>query len=251
MQKLSLVINTVTKNKDVWPMFFSQIEKHVSADLFHKKYIFVDKCDEEFPEGYEVVFYDKEKMYQEQFAGCIAKVPEAYCVYISEDYILYKDAREDLIEKYVNVLGDNEDISFIRFMKGGIVDMNFLQYQNFENLYELYNFFPYFYTNQAAVWKTRDLEKIHVYGPNLHIGNADHENSFEYQATKTCEQLGIGGLFCYHKEPKRGLYHYDCDVFPHISTALVKGKWNLSEYEEELTPLLDVHGIDVNIRGVF
>jgi len=251
MSNISLVINTVTQNKDVWPMFFGQLEKHISKDFFHKKYIFVDECKEKFPDDYEIVFYEKDKMYREQFAGCIKSVTDPYCVYISEDYILYNDIKEDLIVEYSTVLENNKDISFIRFMKGGIVDMNFLQYQNFENLYELYNFLPYFYTNQAAVWKTRDLEKIHMHGPNLHIGNTDHENSFEYQATKTCEQLGMGGLFCYHGEPKRGMYHYDCEIFPHVSTALVKGKWNLSEYKEELTSLLGEYSINANKRGTF
>ena len=82
-------------------------------------------------------------------------------------------------------------------------------------------------------------------------GNTDYANSFELQATKTCEKLGIRGTFCYYDEPKRGIYHHDSSTFPHICTALVKGKWNLSEYKEELGPLLVEYGIDVNKRGTF
>ena len=100
------------------------------------------------------------------------------------------------------------------------------------------------------MWRTRDLEKIHQHGPNLHIANKDYENSFEWQATKTCQELDIRGAFCYHGESKRGEYHYDCHVFPHVATALVKGKWNLKEYAEELSPLVKKYSIDVNERGI-
>jgi len=251
MQNLSLIINTVSKNADIWPMFFGQIEKHTSEGFFKKKYVFVDECDEPVPEGYEVVLYEKDKMYREQFAGCIKSVPEEYCVYISEDYILYDGIDVERIEEYISILEDNKDLSFIRFVKGGIIEMSYLHYQHHPHLYEIYNFLPYFYTNQAAVWKTRTLEKIHQHGPNLHIGNTDYANSFEFQATKTCEKLGIQGTFCYYDEPKRGIYHYDSSTFPHICTALVKGKWNLSEYKEELGPFLVEYDIDVNKRGIF
>jgi len=250
MNEIALIINTISKNKDVWPMFFGQLEKHSSKEFFHKKYVFVDQNDD-IPDDYEVILYEKDKMYREQFASSIADIREEYCIYISEDYILYENIDEDLISEYMKILEQEKNLSFIRFVKGGIVDLNYLQYQNYDNLYELYNFLPYFYTNQAAIWKTRDLEKIHQEGPNLHIGNTDYENSFEFQATKTCEHLGIKGVFCYYGEPKRGMYHHDSQVFPHICTALVKGKWNIAEYKEELMPLLTQYQINIDERGAF
>lgn len=250
MQDLALIVNTVDKNKDVWPLFFKQIEKHIVGDLFKAKYIFVNHTEEPLPVDYNILYFDKEQPYQQQFVSCIKDVPEKYCIYISEDYILYSDVRTDLIKEYCHVLSQNPNVSFIRFMKGGVVDVEYPPYQNHNDLYEMHHSFPYFYTNQAALWQTRDLEKIHVHGPPLHIGNLDWQNSFEFQATRTCQELDIRGLFCYHGEPKRGIYHYDCKVFPHISTALVKGKWNISEYKEELASLLKQYSIDIEERGV-
>ena len=190
-------------------------------------------------------------MYREQFWSCVQTVPEPYCVYISEDYILYDDVNADLIKQYIEALESNKELSFVRFVKGGVIKLDYQNYKSYDDLYRLYNFFPYFYTNQAAVWKTRDLELIHEEGPNLHIANTDYENSFEFQASKTCERLGIEGVFCYYGEPKRGMYHYDSSVFPHVCTALVKGKWNLREYTSELQPLLTKYNLDVEERGVF
>ena len=167
-------------------MFFDQISEHVPSSLFTKKYIFVDPLAKDLPEEYEVLYYDTNKKYRDQFLSCIERVEEEYCIYISEDYILYDDVQTDLIEKYKNLLEKNGHLSFIRFVKGGVVDKGFPRFRNFEDLFEMHHSVPYFYTNQAAIWRTRDLEKIHRHGPNLHIANLDYENSFEYQATKTC-----------------------------------------------------------------
>jgi hypothetical protein len=39
-------------------------------------------------------------------------------------------------------------------------------------------------------------------------------------------------------------------VYPYIATAIIKGKWNLSEYPIELGDLLSEYKIDKSIRGV-
>lgn len=250
MNKIALVVNTISKNKDIWEMFFDQIEKHVPADFFSKKYVFVDRTEDKLPSGYEVVYYDTNKKYRDQFLSGIKHVKEKYCVYISEDYILYGDIQSRILDEYLSILDDNPRLSFIRFIKGGIANIGFPNYAGRKDLFELHHSIPYFYTNQAALWRTRDLEKIHQYGPNLHIANMDYENSFEWRATKTCQELDIRGLFCYHNEPKRGMYHYDCYVFPHVATALVKGKWNMLEYEKELSPLIEKYNIVLSERGL-
>jgi hypothetical protein len=46
------------------------------------------------------------------------------------------------------------------------------------------------------------------------------------------------------------MMHWDSSIFPYIATAIVKGKWNIGEYEKELKPILDEWNIDVNVRGV-
>jgi len=230
-------------------MFFDQIEKYVPSNFFSKKYVFVDETENLIPKDYEVFLYDTDKKYRDQFLSGIKHVNEEYCIYISEDYILYEDIRIDLIKNYKNILDKNKNLSFIRFMKGGVVNMDFPKYKDYEDLYQMHHSMPYFYTNQAAIWRTRDLEKIHLHGPNLHIANKDWQNSFEYQATATCQQLDIQGTYCYHGEQKRGLYHYDTIVFPHISTALVKGKWNMSGYPVKMKELTDHYDINTEVRG--
>ena len=64
-------------------------------------------------------------------------------------------------------------------------------------------------------------------------------------------QNNIKGLYYYNNEPKRGSNHYDSELYPYIATALVKGKWNLSEYQKELGDLLEEYKLNVSKRGVY
>ena len=43
--------------------------------------------------------------------------------------------------------------------------------------------------------------------------------------------------------------HWDSKTFPYIATAIVKGKWNLSEYKQELGMILSSYKIDLGARG--
>lgn len=247
--KIALIVNTISKNSDVWSPFFDRLVKHTPEDVFDNKYVFVDNDKGELPDSFTILKYSTADLYRSQFLSCIREVEEEYCIYISEDYILYDNVRGDLILNYREFMNEHRYLSFIRFMKGGVVNLRYPPYKGRKDLFKLHNAFPYFYTNQAALWRTRDLELIHEKGPELHIANKDYENSFEWQATKTCQDLEIQGLFCYHGEEKRGMYHYDSKVFPHISTALVKGKWNINEYPNEMTSLIKQYNIDIAKRG--
>jgi len=227
-------------------MFFGQLDKFF-PEL--KRYVFVDEADKSIPENCEIITYNVQQKYSDQFLSCIKQVREEFCIYIAEDYILYDIPRIDLIKEYQEVLRKNSYISFIRFTKG--LEFGEPLFREGKNLYVMSNVFPYFYSNTAALWRTRDLERIHVQGPNLDIGGNDMSQQFEPLATQICQHLNIQGLYAYHEESKRGLYHYDSIIFPYIATALVKGKWNLSEYKKELNPLLKQYNIDENIRGVY
>ena len=61
----------------------------------------------------------------------------------------------------------------------------------------------------------------------------------------------ISGLYYYDNEKKRGENHYDSSIYPYIATALVRGKWNITEYEEDLSGLIKNYNININERGVF
>ncbi len=244
-EDVSIVVNTTSKNKDAWKMFYGQIAKHFPERV--AVYTFSDIPSDDFIG--ETLLYDKKLKFRSQFLSCIKKITEDYCIFISEDYVLYDDVDIESLEYLRNVLSENSDLSFIRLFKGISPQENL--YKNSSDLFELYNTDPYFYSQSAALWRTRDLEKIFENGPNLHIAGQGGNDHFELGAQQTCRDLGLKGLYYHNNEPKRGIYHYDCSIFPHVATALVKGKWNLSEYYKELMPLLIEYQINSSDRGIY
>ena len=244
MRDVCLVINTFSEYSDVWQMFFDSLDKHF-PDI--KRYVFVDQGEPD--KKSTTIHYKKEDLFRTQFISCIEKVPEKYCIFISEDYVLYDDVRTDLLERYRDVLDENKNLSFIKLVKG--VDFGEPKYKNYDDLYQMSNVFPYFYSQSASLWRTRDLEKIFKNTKDSHIAGQDMSQQLEILANNTCQMLDIQGLYCYNGERKIGIYHHDNIVFPHIATALVKGKWNLSEYGDKLAPLLEKYGINPQERGIY
>ena len=245
LQEIPVVVNTTSKNNDVWKMFYSQIKKHFPQHA--EIYTFSDVPSTEFVG--QTFLYDKNLKFRSQFLSCIKKVSERYCIFISEDYVLYDNVNINKIEFLQNILREDDTISFIKLFKGA--DFQEPLYKGIENLFELSLSNPYFFSQSATLWRTRDLEKIFENGPDLHIAGEGPNDHFELGAQETCRKLNLKGLYYYNNEPKRGIYHHDCSIFPHVATALVKGKWNLSEYYKELMPLLIEYQINSSERGIY
>jgi len=43
--------------------------------------------------------------------------------------------------------------------------------------------------------------------------------------------------------------HWDSSIYPYVATAIVKGKWNTSQYSKELNILFKDYDIDPSVRG--
>ena len=55
--KISLIINTISKNSDIWSLFFDKLDEYTTKDFFHKKYIFVDDALSKIPDDFIVIKY--------------------------------------------------------------------------------------------------------------------------------------------------------------------------------------------------
>jgi hypothetical protein len=134
-------------------------------------------------------------------------------------------------------------ITFVKFTKG--CEKTISKYNDIEYLSIIDPNDNNFYAQQAAIWRTESLK-------NVFEKSYQHNDRIVQETTsaKICRELNFVGLICYNGEPKRGQVHYDSYVYPHIATAVTKGKWNLSEYKEELTPLFTEYLIEPSRRGV-
>ena len=238
-----LVVNTVSHCKDLWEMFFGQIDIHYPNN---KIYVFTDD-EVGLPVNVTPIRYDPKDNFRTQYLSCIRRVKEDFVIYLNEDYILYDDVNVELMNEYVELMRSDLEISFIKTNKS--VNSTQRKYRGRENLMYLSPNREYFFSQNAALWRRKDLERVHEAGPDLHIGDLRTTLQFEVEANQVCRDLKLQGLYMYHGEPKRGKYHYDSNVFPYIATAIIKGKWNLREYFKELSPLLTKYGINPDVRG--
>lgn len=236
MDNLALVIDTTSKYSDVWPMYFGQLDKHLGPQF--KKYLFTDYCLGISGENMVRVYYDNVDSYRNQILNCLKQVEEEYIIYNSEDYVLYGDVNMDNVVWLLKYLKDGYD--FIKFIKGPektqlLEDDVHIIDPNDDN----------FFAQQCSIWRTESLIRVIEKNP-LNSGRMEVEPA----GSAICRTLGIKGLQYFEgTEKKRGLHHYDSFIWPSIATAVVKGKWNVREYPNELIPLFEEYNINPNDRG--
>jgi len=240
IKNLAIITNTNSVNSDLWKVHCNQVRKYFKEP----HYVFSDTFNTSIKIK-KFIPYNKEEKFRTQFLSCIGQIEEEYCLYLNEDYLIYDKPDYKKLQEYVNVLEGNSCLSFIRLAKGmdayDIPFSNTLQYLDCRN--------NYFFSQTASLWRTSHLLLIHKYGPDLHIAGKVMNEQFEVAASDVARSLGIQGLYHYDGESKRGTHHYDSKVFPYTASALVKGKWNLSEYGTELQKLKQEHGIDFSKRS--
>jgi hypothetical protein len=225
------IVYTNSKCSDLWEMFIEQNRKHIGWPIF----FITDKLIPNFPEDSQHI-YNEEDNYSDIWVSVLKKINTEFFIYLQEDFILYDDAKIDKINEYTETL-KNSDYSFVRLIKSGEVNDKIT-----DTLYEISYNNPYVFAMQTTIWKTKDYIKI--------LENVNEPKWLETEKYRQyISENKIKGLCHYDNEPKRGGNHYDSNVYPYIATALVKGKWIMSEYSNELNPLLLNYNIEFNNRG--
>ena len=226
------VVYTNSKCSDLWEMFIEQNRKHIGWPIF----FITDKLISNFPEDSQFI-YNENDNYSEAWVSALKKINPEFFIYLQEDFILYDDAKIDKINEYTETL-KNSDYSFVRLIKSGEVNNGVTN-----TLFEISSDNPYIFAMQTTIWKTKDYISL--------LENVHEEKWLETDKYRQyMSENKIKGLCHYDNEPKRGGNHYDSNVYPYIATALVKGKWIMSEYSDELIPILNNNNIDINKRGV-
>ncbi len=226
------VVYTNSNCSDLWEMFIKQNQKHIGWPIF----FITNKVIPNFPEDSQYI-YDDGDNYSDVWINALKKINSEFFIYLQEDFILYDDVKINKINEYTNFL-KNSNYSFVRLIKSG--DIN---HKITETLYEISSDNQYIFAMQTSIWKTKDYINILK---NVHEEKwLETKRYFNYMS-----QNNIKGLCHYDNEPKRGGNHYDSNVYPYIATALVKGKWIISEYGNILNNLLQEYNININKRGI-
>jgi hypothetical protein len=229
------VLYTNSNCKDVWKMFLLQNKKYYGSEI----YVITDS--EEF-EGFEkdkIFTYKNTDDYWDVWVRALKKFNLKNFIYLQEDFILYDKVNTEKIINITNFL-NKSDYSFIRLIKSGNLKSNLIE----SCLFEIESENTDIFSMQPTIWKTNDYIKI-MNG----VKEKKWLETIKYRQFMIDNH--IKGLYYFKDEPKRGLNHHDSSIYPYIATALVRGMWNISEYNNELKPLLDEYNININVRGIF
>lgn len=234
---IDLVIYTHSSYFDVLDICINRIKKYLSYP-FNNEYIITDK-DYSNP-NYKYLNYNDDDKYTNRLYNTISNTESDYLFFLHDDMILYDDANiKDIIDVSIQ-----DEIDFIKVLK---CDDNYSDRQYWHHPYLKY--IPptanMLFSIQPSVWKKSTL--LNLLDKNLDLSIWD----FERYGQNTMRSLDVACLYAYDKvlDKKRGLYHYDSHIFPYIATAVVKGKWNASEYPNEIKNLQLEYGLDLSFRG--
>lgn len=225
------VVYTNSNCNDVFTPFYNQNKKHCSFPL----YVISDYDINVEINGFHK--YSNDEPYYKVWVEALTKFGAEYFIYLQEDFFLYSDVKEDVLETYRQQLAES-DYSFIRLLKSGKLGTK----KVFDNLYEIESTNENIFSMQATIWKTEDYIKL----MNVAASKGWLETDANYRQTMI--NLNMKGLYHFDNESKIGTNHHDSNVYPYIATAVVKGKWNLGEYPVQLYKILYQHKIDITKR---
>ena len=234
VNELIQVVYTNSNCKDVFPSFYLQNKKHCKLPLFTiSDYDLTMNINKD-----NTYLYSNSDWYYSVWVNALSKFNYKYFIYLQEDFILYDDVKEDVLNKYLQFL-DNSEYSFVRLLKSGKLNNKLI----YENLYEIESNNENIFSMQATIWKTNDY--IHLMNSAKSKGWLETDADYR----KIMTDLNMKGLYHYNNEPKVGSNHSDSSVYPYIATAVVKGKWNFKEYGQYLDPILNENNVDISKRG--
>jgi hypothetical protein len=240
IKNLAYVTYTHSNCADVWNAYFARLDKCTNSSI--DSYV-LSNVNADTYQNHTFLLYDDNQSYSDEFVRILNSIPQEYFIYMQEDFILYSDVDLDRIREYINILENDKNISYIRMIKcGDVTDRKYT-----ENLYYVspdgkQNKSVNSFSMQPTIWRKSDFINLYKMTAALRFGE-----SLDY--AKSMNILNMNGLYHYAGEPKRGGNHYDTKVFPYIATAIVKGKWNVSEYPDELKVLFREFNIQPLKRG--
>lgn len=223
------VAYTHSNCSDLWEMFVTENKKYADMPL----HFISDKRGELFNDVY--LYKDEDPYY---YVWARAVMDYKYFIYLQEDFILYDYVDKEKLNEYVDFLDHHDEYSFVRLMRAD----SFKGKRITDTLYEIESRNKNVFAMQPTIWRAEDYVKL-----MYEVKEQKWLETPRYR--KEIMRMGMKGAYHYDGEKKAGAHHYDNNVYPYVATAIVKGKWNMSEYGYVLGPLLEKYGIDKDERG--
>lgn len=239
------VLYTHSDYEDVWPAYFGELERF---GLMFDRYVAIsDRFNVATPDYFEKLTYRDSDPYVERLKAALEDVNDDLIFFNHEDMIptafplvsRLLEAKQLLVDE--NRLG-GPPFDFVRLINGGAYRTKSIPGARFFR--ELRKSSRWKFSIQPSLWRKKSLLTLLEQATEKTIWE------FETEAQSIVTDLGFRGAVPKRNGEKRGKHHWDSVGYPFIATAIVKGKWNYSEYPKELDDLADRYGIDFSERGI-
>lgn len=227
--------------KDIWPAYFGETKKFLKSNMPH--YVCVDRKDPALPEYVRPLLYNPADPYPKRLHSCLEQLRDYEIVFFDhEDMFLYAEPNYEDLLAYYHLIQEKK-LDHIRLIKGGF---NFSKkVTGVPTLRQFSLLSKWIFSIQPSFWRRTVLMK--VLEENLFCNIWD----LERRSQKAVKKLRLKAAYSQTPRAKRrGWFHFDNTVYPYIATAIGKGKWNFSEYQEELGKVFSEYNIDPNVRGI-
>ena len=194
-----------------------------------------EKFNEYNFEDVELVTYNSDSQYTDRLIEIFAKITDKFnlCYFVHEDMPLISSVDEIYLNTLLHFMNNSNEY-YIKLVDTSYVDQKD-SHDSFPGLVK--NMGGYSISVQASLMK---LDHMISFLTNFHTDIYGYEllctrSNFTFSAVQGTKKIGKYLLFN--------------ESFPHISTAISKGKWCTSEWKNEIEELSKKYNIDLSLRG--
>lgn len=236
------VIYSHSSFSDCWEMAIKQAKENLPTNC-KKIYLLSEEsadtincfADYEGDELVELVKYDEGNAYTDRLRETFEAISDKFSIvyFVHEDMPLIGRVNKVYLNSLLHFLNNSNEF-YVKLVDTDYVDTK-KNHESFPGLVE--NMGGYSLSVQPAVFKT---DYMVSFLSNFH----DDIYGFEQRCVDSNFKFSsVSG------NRKVGKYLLTNSYFPHIATAISKGKWCTSEWPEEIGALADVYNIELSKRG--
>ena len=230
---LTILTHTHTDCKVLWGVYFDSYDNFFNHD---KHIVLVNEYSNEIP--YEQLIYSDTTKYSNRIIESLKSIKTKYVMIDFEDMFLYDKVKVDELNRIITIMTKHNEFLFTRLIKSGIKS-----HKPFDEKLFLMDESDFLFSLTPTIWRTKDLLDLLSELTELSIWD------LEINGCALLKNKGVKSLYYFDDDNPRG-GHHDSTVYPHICSAILKGKWNLSEYPDILTPIIEKYKINVNEKGI-
>ena len=222
---MKIVVYTHTDYSRAWSMCFGQIHKYYPNT---QVVVLVDQNSPLLPSTARVITYNEQDRYADRVYKCLQRLDANEIVLFQhEDMILYDSPDSTLLAEFESLV-QQDKAQLIKLIRAGTGRKSSIHPHLFHNPSGMN------YCIQPSIAKVKSL---------LRVYKTQGDTIWQFESNTMANNL-LDSYYYYGGEPLRGLAHFDSRAYPYVATAIVKGKWNLQEYQSELNKLFDEYQVD-------